>query len=379
MKSNGSTHGGERGGSSVSSVPVSAVRFFPAATVATSNGGDSGHRDRLSISRWKVLLTAFAAVNIVIGAVLNDAGHALWQEAARTFWAGPPPLGTQLNNVISDAAKGGYSLVGTVHNVQFRAEGALSRVLLFRPIDAQKHVSDELRIYDVVGYGTKARLKLRLLFQPRPAVHDPHTAAATLGAVGPRAFAIRLRLIRDLDGQPGNEIVADVSEYAVKPIWPRPVYVYWDPASNSFRIRALLSPATTAPTTPTEVITRHYLDRGDAYARALIDRVYTEPMTILDTAGNVAPFETYAVEAYVLSEESLHDPRGTTAGGLALTAGYIVKSFGFGTADLLQAVTWHIDLRRNPPTAKASAAHPTVIQVGTNWSHLTALLVRSRM
>lgn len=372
--------------SNVSSRPFPPVRFSFAAPAKGHTNDEilqrGGAGNRLKVPRrWRVALAGLAALNLVIGAFLGDAGHAVWRAAAERISSDPPPLPEQLNNVISDAAKNGYSLVGSVHLIQFRAGGELSRVLLLRPISSDEHRSDELRIYDIVGQGKQARMKLRLLFQPLPTKRTamwglPLSASRT---AEPRAFAIRLRLIRDLDGKPGNEVVADVSEYAVKPIWPRPVYIYWDPANQRYAVRGLLSPATTGQATMRHLITRFYLRRADVYATAVINQIYLPPTTIVNAGGASPPVKAYAVEAYVLKKESLHDPRGTTAGGLALTAGYIVRSSGYGTADLLQVLTWHIDLRHDPPIARASATHPTVLRVGTNGSRLAALLVRTRM
>jgi hypothetical protein len=378
------TNSGHSSGAGRSSRASSSVKYVhPGRTLRPPHVQHEVPRDELHVpTRWRLIFIAgaavFAAANIVVGAFLGDVGHALWLRVAQRFGAHESALSGQLNDLISTAARQGFRPVGNVHEVQFRAGGPRSRVLLLRPIDTTSHVSDELRIYDVTGSAKNPRYKLSLLFQPQPAAQDVQLSSAAGRSAAPRTFAIRLRLIRNLDGQPGNEMIADVSEYAVRPIWPRPVYVFWDTANQSFKVRGLLSPATTVLSPPLQVVTRRYVSAADLYTSLLIDRVYTRPTTIVDAAGNVASFKVYAVESYVLKEESLRDPRGTTAGGLALTAGYIVKSSGFGAANLLQAVTWHLDLRLDPPIAKASVGRPMILKVGTSWSHLAALLVRSR-
>ena len=336
--------------------------------------------DRRSIGAkfsWKAIVFFFAFVNIVAAVIAQNMTNLAWGRWLPGWASGErPSLATQLRNIVSDAASDGYQPVGSVKLVQFRVDGERSRVLLLRPISADDHLSDELRIYDVVGSGTKAHFKLALAFRPQPRTVSPAPSSQASAVV--RAFAIRLRLISDLDGQPGDEIVADVSEYAVKPIWPRPVFIAWVPATRGFAVRALLSPATTNRATMNDVITRDFLRSTDVYTRTVIDAVYNRPSLITDAANHANSFTAYAVEAYVLKRESLHDPRGTTAGGLALTAGYIVRSSGYGTADLLQAVTWHINMRHDPPVAQAATTHPTIIRVGANWSRLPSLLVRAR-
>jgi hypothetical protein len=348
---------------------VSSRDFRMKLTVNGTDGSAARSAERPRRSRW-----ILAAAGIVAGAFLTQSGQAL-SEWLRGL-GDPPALTTQLNNDISTSAKDGYRLVGAVHLVQFRAAGLPSRVLLLRPIDPQSKLSDRLLIYDVTGEAKGQRLKRRLLFEPRPTVRKGTLAVGAPGA--PHAFAIRLRLIRNLDGQPGNEVIADVSEYAVKPLWPRPVYIAWDPASSRFEVHGLLSPTTTNRQTMAGIVATKFLRPRDVYTRALIDNVYLRASKIVDATGGSEPVMAYAVEAYVLREESLNDPRGATPGGLALTAGYVVRSSGFGTPELLQAVTWHINLRHDPPVAQASFSPPLVIRVGTNWSHLAALLVRSR-
>jgi hypothetical protein len=347
--------------------PGTSVRFVP----LQGQGLASHAQGRLRhVSR-----RAATVLGVFIGAFVAQGGVALWDtvQAIRN----PPSLPTQLNNIISASAKEGYRLVGPVHLVQFRAAGEPSRVLLLRPIDASEDKSDRLVIYDIKGSGKDTQFVRHLLFEPEP-TRRPEPALASGPPTAPRAFTIRLRLIKNVDGQPGNEMIADLAEYAVKPIWPRPIYVVWDPASRRFLVRGLISPATTRHSTMSAVITQKFASANDVYTRALMNYVYLHPATIVDASGESRPLVAYAVEAYVIKEETLHDPRGLTAGGLALTAGYIVKASGFGTATKLQALTWHIDLRYDPPLARASFRRPTIIDVGTNWSRLTSLLVRSR-
>jgi hypothetical protein len=349
------------------------VRYIvtPPSATADANGSRANRRRWLLRIGWKPIAIIGAAALAAIGAAIP---HYINHKRHPPL----PGLTTQLNDEISAASKSGYDVVGSVHVIQFRAAGRPSEVIVLRPFRINDGRSDELRIYDTIGEGADERLKLSLRFRPKP---TPRTSRALAGdAAGtPRAYSIRLRLFKNFDAQPGNELIADVSEAGIKPIWPRPLYVYWDAASQRFAVRGLLSPSTTRMKSMRQVISPQYLTATDAYARALRRYVYAQPSTITDAAGGVPPIKAYAVEAYVLKTESLHDPRGATGGGLALTAGYVVSSSGFGAPTRLQAVTWHIDLRQYPAAAKASFAIRRVLFVGPkNWSHLESLLVRAR-
>lgn len=338
------------------------------AEAAPSSGGAAPSGRAGSRAKGAAHWLGVAAAAFLVGHFFD----AMWSGAARLINGGsPPPLGTQLNSVIASAGRDGLRLLGPVHLVQFRAAGPKSRVLLFRPISPTDPRSDELRIYDVVGH----RLRKGLAFEP--AASSTHLGASN-EASGPRAFGIHIRLIRNLDGQPGDEIIADIAEYAVTPLWPRPIYIDWNVATQKYEVGALLSPATTGKQTMKGVITTRYERPSDVYTTLLMKRVYLRPTTVVDATGSVLTFDAFAVEAFSVRQEPLEDPRGQTEGGLALSAGYIVRSSGFGTADLLQALTWHIDLRQDPPRARATLIPPHILKVGTNWSRLTQLLEEVR-
>ena len=289
----------------------------------------------------------------------------------------PPPISSQLNEVVSKAARDGFRLVGPPRKIRFRAAGPASWMLLFRPLDITSKASDELRIYDVMN----KELRLGFDFRPEILASQANASAGVTPTAPlklPRAFSISIRQVRDLDGAPGSEVVVDLTEFSVTPLWPRPAIIVWNAATQKFEIEPFLSPHSTHLASMSGVITRQYLSRSDSYTKALIADVYARPVTIVDATGHAPPIATYAVEAYLLRKEKLKDPRGQTSGGLALTAGYIVKSSGFGTPDLLQAVTWHIDLRRDPLTAKGGGKPPIVLKVGANFSRLTTVLERAR-
>lgn len=311
---------------------------------------------------------------ILISGIVGHSSDSIWSTGASIFKDSPPPaLSTQLNEVVSKAAREGYRLVGPPSEIRFRAAGPASWMLLFRPLDVTSKASDELRIYDV----NSRRLTLQFDFRPEILANQANASAGVPPQAPlrlPRAFSISIRQVRDLDGAPGNEVVVDLTEFSVTPLWPRPAIVFWNAATEQFEIEAFLSPRTTRLQSMSSVITRRYISGSDSYTRALMADVYDHPVTIVDATGHTAPITTYAVQAYVVRTERLKDPRGQTSGGLALTAGYVVKSSGFGTPDLLQAVTWHVDLRRDPLTASGGGKPPIVLKVGTNFSRLTNVL-----
>lgn len=318
----------------------------------------------------------YVALLVVAGLV----GHVFdtgWSLVTGLFKSSaPPPISSQLNEVVSKAARDGYRLVGPPRMIRFRAAGPPSWMLLFRPLDVTSRASDELRIYDVQS----RRLRLGFDFRPEILASQANVSAGLASAAPlklPRAFSISIRQVRNLDGAPGDEVVVDLTEFSVTPLWPRPAIIFWNAATQKFEIEPFLSPHSTHLATMNMVITRQYLSRSDSYTKALIADVYARPVTIVDETGHTPPIATYAVEAYILRKEKLKDPRGQTSGGLALTAGYVVKSSGFGTPDLLQAVTWHIDLRRDPLTAKGGGKPPIVLKVGANFSRLTTVLERA--
>jgi hypothetical protein len=319
-------------------------------------------------SRWAVLL--------ILAALLGHVADSGWSYVTGFFGhSSPPPIATQLNEVVSRAARDGFRLIGPPRKVRFRAAGPASWMLHFRPLDVTSKSSDELRVYDVVD----RKLKLGFDFRPEILGKEATTSPAIPPQAPiklPQAFAISVRQVRNLDGAPGDEVVIDLTEFSVTPLWPRPAIIFWNAATQSFEIEPFLSPHTTHLASMRTVITRQRLTRSDTYTRALMTDVYEHPVTIVDATGKTPPFATYAVETYILRRESLKDPRGQTSGGLAMTAGYIVKSSGFGTPDLLQAVTWHIDLRRDPLTARGNGRPPIVLKVGANFSRLAYVLQR---
>ena len=319
----------------------------------------------------------YVALLVVVGLV-GHVSDTIWSIITGPFKSSaPPPISSQLNEVVSKAARDGFRLVGPPRKIRFRAAGPASWMLLLRPLDVTSKASDELRIYDVVS----KKLHLGFDFRPEILASEANVSAGVAPAAPlklPRAFSISIHQVRDLDGAPGDEVVVDLTEFSVTPLWPRPAIIFWNAATQKFEIEPFLSPHTTHLASMNSVITREYLSRSDSYTRALITDVYAHPVAIVDATGHTPPIATYAVEAYILKNERLKDPRGQTSGGLALTAGYVVKSSGFGTPDLLQAVTWHIDLRRDPLTAKGDGKPPIVLKVGANFSRLTTVLGRAR-
>ena len=249
-----------------------------------------------------------------------------------------------------------------------------SRVVVLRPVDSQSPTSDEIRIYDV---GSDQRLRLAFSFRPqaRRSGSSGGESLQTPAAALPRSFSLRVRRVADLDGLPGDELLVDLAEYAVQPIWPRPLYVYWDSAGERYRLSPLLGPATTGLATMRGLVSRNRSQAG-TFGRAVVDSVYTRPTTLTDGVGGNAPVSAYAVEAYVTRAEEIVDPRGKSPGGLRLLAGYIVRAKGYGTADLLEIIEWHVNLRARPVTAKAAPAPHTVARVGIESSHLEDLLRR---
>jgi hypothetical protein len=318
----------------------------------------------------------YAALLLVVGLV-GHVSDTIWSVVTDPFKrSAPPPISSQLNEVVSKAARDGFRLVGPPHKIRFRAAGPASWMLLFRPLDITSKSSDELRIYDVEA----KKLRLGFDFRPEILVRQANASAGVAPTAPlqlPRAFSISIRQVRDLDGAPGNEVVVDLAEFSVTPLWPRPALIFWNAATQKFEIEPFLSPHSTHLASMNGVITRQYLSRSDSYTRALIAEVYTRPVKIADATGHTPPVATYAVEAYILRREKLKDPRGQTSGGLALTAGYVVKSSGFGTPDLLQAITWHIDLRREPLTAKGDGKPAVILRVGADFSRLTTVLERA--
>ncbi len=291
-----------------------------------------------------------------------------------------PSDSTDLSPIIQAAKRNGFNLAEEPREIAFRAAEAPSILIHFRSQGSTSQVSDEIQIYEISS-GQRPKLKFRY----RPVGPRQQTVERELGTedarvVGrgePRSFVMAIRLARDLDGVPGSEVIVDLSEFDVKPVWPRPAYLYWDAAAARYKIQALLSPLTTKRTTMEAVITREYLRTRDRYARYLIERVYMRPTTISNAAGATPVIRPYAVEEYVVKRERIDDPRGPTYGGIALTAGYVVKGSSYGKPDLLQAVTWHIDLRTAPIQARASTSRPRVIPVGAHTGRLRALLARS--
>jgi hypothetical protein len=325
------------------------------------------------------------ALGFTIGAIatsfLSGFGHDVYRETLERLFEskGPPSLESQVDRIVSQAAHGGYRLVGSVQLASSRPAGDLSRVMLFRPIDPAAQKSDDLRVYDL----QRGRLKLEFEFRPevqkgteRPSIKgEGATPSSTdqLAFATPKAFVIRIRVIRDLNAASGDEAVLDVSESAVKPIWPRPFYLYWDSFTQRFRIEPLLSPRTTHRSTMADAITTRYLRPVASYATALRRAVYLQPLTITG-ATKTPPMRPFAVEAYVLRRERIQTPQGKVAGGLILKAGYIVRDAGYTTADLLQIVTWHVDLLAHPIRAQASVTSPRIVKVGTATAHLNEVL-----
>lgn len=286
----------------------------------------------------------------------------------------PGPISQQLNRVIAEAKSEGLSLAAPIRTIDARADGTSSRVMVLRPADSRSRTSDEIRIYD-----TQTDQHLRLAFSFRPQARRSAVEAQrqqTPAATPPRSFAIRVSRVANLDGLPGVELLVDVAEYAVQPIWPRPLYIYWDAERERYRLAPLLSPATTGRATMRGLVTRSYSQAG-TYGRALVDDVYSKPTTLIDAVGGNPPVSAYAVEAYLSRPEDIVDPRGTTAGGMALLAGYVVRAQSPGTAELMQIIRWHINLRAQPPTAQAPPGRRTVVDVGIESSHLDDLLRRS--
>lgn len=291
----------------------------------------------------------------------------------------PGPLADQINQVISDADSAGLRLVGPIRLIQFRSGGSPSRVMVLRPKDPDSDDSDELRIYDLTA---DRRVDLTFSFRPTaPRSSSTSQDQSTRGQVQPLigkplSFAISIRAARDLDGAPGNELLVDLSEFAVQPIWPRPTYLSWNPADRRFELSPLLGPVTTGRTTMRGLVAGRY-SPSSAYTKAVIHQVYLQPTLIDDDVGRNSSFLAFAVEAYVAKPERIDDPRGRIRGGLALTAGYVVRRTSYTTPDLLQVVRWHLNLRTRPFTANAATYPVRVIHVGDQASHLRALLTRS--
>jgi hypothetical protein len=332
--------------------------------------------------RRRAELAVAFAVGALASSFLTNLGQDVYRNTVGPWFeskkpAKPASLENQLNRIVADAGRRGYRLVGSVQLVSFRPAGDLSRMMLFRPLDPSAQKSDDLRIYDIHDG------RLKLAFEFRPAVKGPkagRTPTLSSRSQGdqlvfpvPKAFTIRVRLIRDLNAASGDEALLDVSESAFKPVWPRPFYLYWDSAAQRFRVTPLLSPATTGRSTMARVLTTQYLRSIDSYAAAVRRIVYLEPLAVTG-ATNTLPMQAFAVEAYIVRGERVQTPQGKLAAGLILNAGYIVRDAGYAMADRLQVVTWHVNLLSYPITARTSLASPFVVQVGTATGHLNEVL-----
>jgi hypothetical protein len=332
--------------------------------------GDHSRRPRRAgVPRRAFVVLAAAAALLTLGAL------ELYGVLPGLVDREPGSIAEQLNRVIAAAKSEGLSLAAPIQTIDARADGRSSRVVVLRPADSRSRTSDEIRIYD-----TKSDRHLRLAFSFRPqarrsaaAARRQQTPAAT---ASPRSFAIRVSRVADLNGLSGVELLVDVAEYAVQPIWPRPLYIYWDAERERYRLAPLLGPTTTGRSTMRGLVTRSYSQAG-TYGRALVDSVYSQPTTLIDAVGGNPPVSAYAVEAYLSRAEDIVDPRGATPGGMVLLAGYVVRAKSPGTAELMQIIRWHINLRAQPPTAESPPGRRTVVHVGIESSHLDDLLRRS--
>lgn len=369
-----------RSGIAVTALVASATAFVGAAIFAVRRR----RRLRSSIEASMATLMFLVGLDAGLNAVLPQ------RHAKPT-----PSIEEQIDVIGSDADQKGYRIehigwgpdqhgnasTGDVKKVAFRPGARQSFVMLLSPKDPKSDASDELRIYEL---DTRGRLKPKFQFRPEPDQQTnllaidlrPHLASKRVPGK-PQSFSLQLRPPRDLNGSAGSEMIVDISENAVRALWPRPTYVQWDVATRTYKLRAILTPETTGRPTMSGVITKRYLRPMDDYARELLNHVYTRPTRIVDGTNVTPAMSSYAVEAYVVQPERIQDPRRLTGGGIVLTAGYVVRGVAYGSPDLLQVVRWHLNLRQDPITAKASMSSLPPIKVGSNASRLTTLLARA--
>lgn len=319
--------------------------------------------------------------------ILTRLGDDLYDTARGQFAASETPaIGVQLARVIGDAARDGFRLVEQ-RSLNLRGFGPPSRVLLFRPDRFYQPVSDEIRIYDEED----GVLVERFAFRPTPAFeprNDPQFLAnvsvfepyrSLWQDLADRAFVFRPRFARDIDGAPGDELVGDIAEVGMLPIFPRPVIVRWDAARTRYRVTPLLSPAAVGPGGMRGRLTRRFIQPGD-FAQLMIDTVYSPARVIVNATGNHERFRAYAVEDYaaIVLNDSGFDPRGSRP-AVELLAGYIVRGSGHANADLLQLIEWHIEVFGDHVEAVALPSRPEFLQLyafGTVESVLADMVAR---
>lgn len=330
----------------------------------------------------QLLRKAGGGVLALMGAValafFTGVGSDLWNVVKHSLWPART-LQEQISDITDTAAEKGLKLALKPIQVKFRPSDRPAEIMVFTPIDARSSESDELRIYEDVHDNERHsdKLDLKLRFRPRPG----GPSAGRAGRIGmpiagaPQSLTIKIRSVGDLDAIPGDDMIVDVYELAERPRWPRPLYVSWDPVKRRYKIQALLSPATIGSQTMRPYLTRRYA-HGSPITSLFLDDIYTKPLTLVDATGTEPPLKAFAVEDYVLNRERERDPRGPRPGGIALTAGYVVRSASFGIPDLLQRLTWHLDLQAEPLRARASMRPPDIVTVGAQASRLRQLLQR---
>ncbi|MEJ7792024.1 MAG: hypothetical protein WKF65_08655 [Gaiellaceae bacterium] len=319
---------------------------------------------------------------ILVGAILGRAGTDMYEFMYERVFADPPPLAEQLSEIVSRAARDDFRLIEQ-RSVNLRGVGAPARIMIFRPTEPFGGISDELRVYDT----RDGRFRERLTFRPAvPLELAPESLNPTIFQGRPlenwferrshgRSFVFRFKTVDDLNGTRGDEVILDIAEVAMQPIWPRPVYLSWNPSTEQYQLRSLLSPLTTNLRSMRPMLTRSYSRPGD-FARFLIEESYRYADPIRDATGHSPPLQPFAVEAYVVEPSQSYDPRGTQGGAIVLHTGYFVRGRAHASVDLLQLLTWRVNLSEPVIRAQHGWSNRLVL-IELKWSgHTLDQIVR---
>jgi hypothetical protein len=249
----------------------------------------------------RAALSCFAFVaGVIVTVVVQVYGPAVFEDAFGT----PARLGEQLDSLAHKANAEGYAVTWKKYVSGLHA-GTGQQSLLIELSDIRNLVQDsekaarpdEFRIYDLKQYPTgEPKLIERFHFRPAP--------TSEVGGEVDWRFYVRRIAEFGIAGQ--DEIVGYFTENRADEATERPVVIYWDDESESYKMTALLPMRPPlARYSPAGIRTRGY------------QREYVQPERLADDSAGTA-VTSYAASAFAVTGSS---NRITTTGAFFLSEG----------------------------------------------------------